>query len=217
MNETLTSPKATPRISVIVQAADPLSRLGAVCELRRHAELDVAVEARGHAGAVVVLLAESVDECMLAHLRQLCSVNGSRIVLVVPTFPPAWLPCVLEYGVEVILRREEVCGQRLLQAVQAAARGDLQLPPTLWRYLHTWIGPVGRNGTHAITATTAGLTPREIDVIRLVAEGLDTGAIATRLSYSERTIKKILFDAKNRLGLRNRAHAVAYAFRNGYM
>jgi DNA-binding NarL/FixJ family response regulator len=62
-----------------------------------------------------------------------------------------------------------------------------------------------------------GMAPREIDVIRLVAEGLDTKTIATELSYSERTIKKILFDVKTRLDLRNRAHTVAYAFRYGYL
>jgi DNA-binding NarL/FixJ family response regulator len=59
------------------------------------------------------------------------------------------------------------------------------------------------------------LTGREIAVLRLVADGLDTGEIAQTLSYSERTIKNVLHDITTRLHLRNRAHAVAYALREG--
>ena len=61
----------------------------------------------------------------------------------------------------------------------------------------------------------SGLSEREIEVLRLVAEGLDTGEIARRLSFSERTIKSVLHDVTTRLQLRNRAHAVAYAVREG--
>jgi DNA-binding NarL/FixJ family response regulator len=52
-------------------------------------------------------------------------------------------------------------------------------------------------------------------VLRLVADGLDTAEIATKLSYSQRTIKNILHDITSRLHLRNRSHAVAYALRHG--
>jgi DNA-binding NarL/FixJ family response regulator len=61
----------------------------------------------------------------------------------------------------------------------------------------------------------SGLREREIDVLRLVAEGFDTSEIAQKLSYSERTIKNILHDVTSRLGLRNRSQAVAYAARAG--
>ena len=56
---------------------------------------------------------------------------------------------------------------------------------------------------------------RSIDVLRLVADGLDTGEIAQRLSYSERTIKNVIHDVTSRLHLRNRSHAVAFAMRTG--
>ena len=66
-------------------------------------------------------------------------------------------------------------------------------------------------------APVSGLAPREIDVLRLVAEGMDTGEIASKLSYSERTVKNVVHGLTTRLQLRNRAHAVAYAFREGYI
>lgn len=62
-----------------------------------------------------------------------------------------------------------------------------------------------------------GLRDREIAVLRLVAEGMDTAEIARRLAYSERTVKNILHDVTTRLELRNRSHAVAYALREGFI
>jgi DNA-binding NarL/FixJ family response regulator len=63
----------------------------------------------------------------------------------------------------------------------------------------------------------SGFSAREIDVIRLVAEGLDTREVAAKLCYSERTVKNVLHGMMLRLQLRNRAHAVAYAAREGYL
>lgn len=63
----------------------------------------------------------------------------------------------------------------------------------------------------------AGLTERERDVLALVAEGCSTREVATRLAYSERTIKNIVQDVTMRLNLRNRTQAVVYAVRNGWI
>ena len=69
-------------------------------------------------------------------------------------------------------------------------------------------------------ALTVGFTPsslgdRERDVLRLVADGFNTAEIALRLSYSERTVKNILYNVLSRLRVRNRSHAVAAAIRSG--
>jgi DNA-binding NarL/FixJ family response regulator len=69
---------------------------------------------------------------------------------------------------------------------------------------------------HELVSPGAGrLATREIDVLRLMADGMDTAEIATRLSYSERTVKKVFYSLTTRLNLRNRPHAVAYALRQG--
>ena len=60
----------------------------------------------------------------------------------------------------------------------------------------------------------AGLTPHDVDVLRLLAEGWTTAAIAHQLVYAESTIKKEVHIARRaRLGARNRTHAVALAIR----
>lgn len=72
--------------------------------------------------------------------------------------------------------------------------------------------------THPPLAPCRGsLRSREVAVLQLVAEGYDTAEIARTLSYSERTIKKVLHDMTKRLQLRNRSHAVAYAVRAGFI
>jgi DNA-binding NarL/FixJ family response regulator len=63
----------------------------------------------------------------------------------------------------------------------------------------------------------SGLTDREVRVLRLMAEGLETVEIGQRLFYSERTVKNIVHDITSRLHLRNRTHAVAYALRQGFI
>jgi DNA-binding NarL/FixJ family response regulator len=63
----------------------------------------------------------------------------------------------------------------------------------------------------------AGFYAREVDVFRLLAEGLDTHEVAGRLNFSERTVRNIIHGALTRLKLRNRTHAVAYALRSGVM
>lgn len=67
------------------------------------------------------------------------------------------------------------------------------------------------------SAETAGPTRRELAVLELLADGLDTKEIAEQLSYSERTVKGVLHELTTRLRLRNRAHAVAFAVREGYI
>jgi DNA-binding NarL/FixJ family response regulator len=54
-----------------------------------------------------------------------------------------------------------------------------------------------------------------VEVLRLLADGLDTSEIAHKLAYSERTVKNVVHDVTTRLQLRNRSHAVAYALREG--
>ena len=60
-----------------------------------------------------------------------------------------------------------------------------------------------------------GMADREVRILRLVADGLDTREIAGELNYSERTVKNVLHDVTTRFQLRNRSQAVAYAVREG--
>lgn len=62
---------------------------------------------------------------------------------------------------------------------------------------------------------TASLSRRDLNVLRLLADGQSTAEISVDLAYSESTIKNVIHDMVRQLGARNRAHAVALAIRAG--
>ncbi|MEU4307310.1 LuxR C-terminal-related transcriptional regulator [Streptomyces rochei] len=203
------------RVPVAVSAPDPISREGAVSQLRRHPEIDLREESGP--GTVALLIEDALDEQALTRLRRIVRSEGARAVLVVGAIRENELLDVVECGVGAIVWRHEATARRLVQAVLAAARGDGDLPADLIGRLISQVGTLHRGAAGRPGAPSLGLAPREVDVLRLVAEGLDTGEIAGKLSYSERTVKNVMHGLTTRLHLRNRAHAVAYALREGYI
>ncbi|MFJ2777903.1 MULTISPECIES: LuxR C-terminal-related transcriptional regulator [unclassified Kitasatospora] len=205
------------RTSVAVHAADPISRAGAEAQLRQCPGLELAEqETAGTPGAVTVVIAEAVDATTTASLRRLVR-GDQRVVLVVERMREGELLDAVECGVAAILWRREATAARLGQAVLAAARGDGDLPADLLGRLIAQMGRLQRSVQKLPGYTPPGLSERESDVLRLVAEGWDTAEIAAKLSYSERTVKNVLHGLTTRLHLRNRAHAVAHALREGYI
>ncbi|MFH8222678.1 LuxR C-terminal-related transcriptional regulator [Streptomyces sp. NPDC018057] len=205
------------RIPVAVHATDPILREGVLSQLRRFPEVELRDEAGSGPGTVALLVDDMLDEAALTRLRRVVRSEGARAVLVVSTLREAELLDVIECGVGAIVWRHEAGAHRLVQAVLAAARGEGDLPADLLGRLIDQVGTLHRNAAGRPGAPGSGLTPREVDVLRLVAEGLDTGEIAGKLSYSERTVKNVIHGLTTRLHLRNRAHAVAHALREGYI
>ncbi|MFC7892393.1 LuxR C-terminal-related transcriptional regulator [Streptomyces sp. NPDC057381] len=203
------------RVPVAVSAPDPISREGAVSQLRRHPEIDLREESGP--GTVALLVEDALDEAALTRLRRIVRSEGARAVLVIGAIRESELLDVVECGVGAIVWRHEATAHRLVQAVLAAARGDGDLPADLIGRLISQVGTLHRGAAGRPGAPSLGLAPREVDVLRLVSEGLDTGEIAGKLSYSERTVKNVMHGLTTRLHLRNRAHAVAYALREGYI
>jgi DNA-binding NarL/FixJ family response regulator len=141
-----------------------------------------------------------------------------RTVLMVGRIREAEFFDVLECGVAAIIRRQEASPEKIVHAIQMADCGAGELPPDLLGGLLSHVGLALRSGAGSREAAPlAGFSQREIDVTRLVGEGLDTREIAVKLCYSERTVKNVLQGMMLRLGLRNRAHVVAYAAREGYL
>lgn len=205
------------RIRVAVHARDPISREGVHSQLRRYPEIDLREDGDSGPDMVLLVIEDGLDEAVLTRLRRLVRSEGARVALVVGTLREAELLDVVECGVGAIVWRHEATATRLLQAVHAAARGDGDMPSDLLGRLVAQVGTLHRNATGRPGVPVTGLTPRETDVLRLVADGLDTGEIAKKLSYSERTVKSVMHGLTTRLHLRNRAHAVAQALREGYI
>ncbi|MFC8850578.1 MULTISPECIES: LuxR C-terminal-related transcriptional regulator [unclassified Micromonospora] len=166
---------------------------------------------------VAVIIADDIDEATLRTLRALRAQGISALVLVATHVDDAGLVTAVEHGVAGIIRRAETTADRLVTIIRAADAGEGTIPPDLLGRLLQQIGTVKREVLGPRGLTFTGLADREVEVLRLVADGFDTAEIAAKLCYSQRTIKHTLHHVMTRLHLRNRCHAVAYALRKGLL
>ncbi|MEV0425879.1 response regulator transcription factor [Micromonospora sp. NPDC050495] len=203
------------RLPIHLYSTDVISRAGVVSQLRPRPEVLLLDESEADQAAVAVIVSDNIDEPTLRTLRALRSRSRSALVLVVTQADDAGLVAAVEHGVAGIVRRSEASADRLVAVIRSAAAGEGAVPPDLLGRLLQQVGALQREVLGPRGLTFSGLAEREVEVLRLVADGFDTAEIASRLSYSQRTIKNILHDVTNRLHLRNRCHAVAYALRNG--
>ncbi len=202
------------RIRVYIYATDPVSQAGLASQLRTRPEIHV-VDDDIDAAEVAVVMADEVDEPTVKVMRALQRNGCPRVVAVLSRLEDGGLMAAVEAGACGVLRRNEARPEKLVTMVQAAAAGDGSIPPDLLGRLLTQMGRLQRQVLSPRGITFSGLTQRELDVLRLVADGYDTADIAQKLAYSERTIKNIIHEVTTRLNLRNRSHAVAYAVREG--
>jgi len=110
---------------------------------------------------------------------------------------------------------KDVTAERLFDAVRVVAAGEALLAPAVTRRLiseFTRLRPV--SGTPR-SAVLNALTPRETEVLRLVAEGMSNPEIARRLVVTEETVKTHVSRILAKLGLRDRTQAVVAAYETG--
>jgi DNA-binding NarL/FixJ family response regulator len=103
---------------------------------------------------------------------------------------------------------------QLGEALAAVARGEAALDPAVQRHVVAAVAgadPAAEAGQEL----PDGLTPREAEVVALIAEGLANPEIAARLFITEATVKSHINHVFGKTGVRDRAQAVTYAYRNG--
>ncbi len=200
------------QVSVSVRAFDPISQAGIASQLRFRPEVHLVED--GSSASVVVVVVDRVDEQAVEAIRSIQR-RGCRIVVVASKIESNDLLAAVEAGCAGLLRRVEALPERLVTAIRAAAAGEGTLAPDLLGRLLEQVGRLQRDSLAPRGLTAAGLTRREVSVLQMVAEGKATDEIAKQLCYSERTVKNVIHDVTTRLQVRNRAHAVAYAVREG--
>lgn len=202
------------RIPVFVAACDPLSRDGLASQLRGQG-VELVDERSLGADVVAVVVVDEMDERAAGDVRSLRRRGVEHVVVVAARLDDAGLLAAAEAGACGVLRRGQATPSSLVASIRSAAAGDGSLPPDL---LGRLLGQVGRLQRQVLTPrglTFSGLTDREVRVLRLLADGLDTAEVGRQLFLSERTVKNVVHDVTSRLNLRNRTHAVAYALRQG--
>jgi DNA-binding NarL/FixJ family response regulator len=110
---------------------------------------------------------------------------------------------------------KDVTAERLFDAVRVVAAGEALLAPAVTRRLISEFTRL-RPAQDALPPAAVGtLTPRETEVLRLVAEGLSNPEIAGRLVVTEETVKTHVSRILAKLGLRDRTQAVVAAYESG--
>lgn len=200
-------------ITVFLYASDPVSQQGIEGLLRGCGRVRIVgdVDACG----VAVVVADAVGHETARVISGLQRDGVPRVVLVVPSLDSAGLLRAIEAGVAGIVYRDQADASRLGQAVIDAAEGRASLPSDAAGTLLARLDVLQRQVLQPRGISLRGLSDREISVLRLLAEGLDTDEVADQLHYSARTVKGVLQDVTRRYQLKNRTHAVVFAIRQG--
>ncbi|HTX83111.1 MAG TPA: response regulator transcription factor [Streptosporangiaceae bacterium] len=150
--------------------------------------------------------------------RQLSACENSPRVIILTTFDlDEYVYDALRAGASGFLLKD-VTAERLFDAVRVVAAGEALLAPAVTRRLiseFARLRPQAAAEPQRAAAAVGDLTPRETEVLRLLAEGLSNPEIAARLVVTEETVKTHVSRVLHKLGLRDRTQAVVLAYESG--
>jgi DNA-binding NarL/FixJ family response regulator len=184
--------------------------------------LEVVGTARDGEEAVALAVAEEADVVLMdlrmpgldgvAATARLAHQRPQARVLVLTTYADdEVLFPALRAGARGYLTKD-AGAEDIAAAVRAVHRGDTHLDPAIQARL---VEAVVADPAPAMVSPPNDLTAREVEVLALIAEGLSNGEIAERLVVSNATVKTHINRIFMKIGARNRAQAVRYAFRHG--
>jgi DNA-binding NarL/FixJ family response regulator len=140
--------------------------------------------------------------------------DGPRILILTTFDLDEYVYDALRAGASGFLLKD-VTAEQLFDAVRVIAAGDALLAPAITRRLIGEFAQLHPKPEAPSTPALTELTPRETEVLRLVAEGLSNPEIAARLIVTEETVKTHVSHVLRKLGLRDRTQAVIAAYESG--
>ncbi|TDE52791.1 response regulator transcription factor [Nonomuraea mesophila] len=215
----------TASVRVLVCDDQPLIRTGFSTIIDAQPDLEVVGEC-GDGRAAIELTSQVNPDIVVMDVRMpvLDGIEATRRlagagvsqpvkVLVVTTFNlDEYVYEALRAGASGFLLKDAP-PQQLLHGIRTVASGAALLAPEVTRQL------VGRYAARIRPADSTpeepALTPREMEVLRLIADGLSNSEIAASLVISQETVKTYVSRILTKLDLRDRVQAVVYAYRRG--
>ncbi|MCF8571385.1 response regulator transcription factor [Gordonia sp. HY002] len=144
--------------------------------------------------------------------QQIISSGSSTRVLMLTTFDiDDYVYSALRIGASGFMLKDAPADE-LVRAVRVVAAGDALLAPSVTKRL---IADVTSRTVKTASPAVNVLTPREREVLETVADGKSNAEIAAALFVSEQTVKTHVSNVLAKLGLRDRAQAVVFAYENG--
>lgn len=144
--------------------------------------------------------------------RRILATDTEARVLILTTFDlDDYVFEALRAGASGFVLKDEP-PEQLLGAVRTIAAGDALLSPSVTRRVIRRFATVRRQ---ALPAAVAELTPRELEVLRLITRGLSNAEIGAELFISDTTVKTHVTRLLQKLDLRDRAQAIVLAYQTG--
>lgn len=191
------------------------------------AQQDMRVVAQANNGHEAVRLAESCqpDVAVLnvsmpelngpeatARIREVCP--DTRILVLTRHADQGYVRRTMSAGASAYVLKK-TASSVLIEAIRTVARGDIYVDPTLLGGLVQFaLGSTATVGQHEGPST---LSPREEEVLRLIAWGHSNKQIAARLNVSVKTVESYKATATEKLRLRSRAEILRYALAQGWL
>lgn len=212
-------------IEVVIADDQPMVRSGFAALLNAQPDMEVLGEAADGREAVAACLRLRPDVVLmdvrmphldgLAATRELLQSATATThrprVLILTTFDlDDYVYEALRAGASGFILKDATAGD-LVAAIRVVAAGDALLAPTVTRRLIEDFARRPRRDTPDADALAA-LTPRELDVLRLIAQGRSNGEIAKDLVVAEQTVKTHVGNILRKLGVRDRAQAIVTAY-----
>lgn len=211
-------------ISVFIVAASPLARSGLESLLvSRHVEITGSAAHLGELNgrfadlSVDVILVDASGEPPESSLDSLVASGVASDFSVVLLVEPASLAAsstALREGVRAVLPND-LSPEQLVAALQAAASGLLVLHPTHATAQVTSNGFASPSRSRELDELAESLTPRESQVLQMLASGLGNKEIAAKLAISEHTVKFHVTSILGKFGAATRTEAVSIGIRRG--
>ncbi|MDX2022829.1 MAG: response regulator transcription factor [Deltaproteobacteria bacterium] len=205
---------ANQPIRVLIADDSQLARLGIAALIETSADMTLVAQACDGASAIE-LYRQWLPDVLLVDLK-MPGIDGVQVVATLAKeTPPAKTIVVSQFeGDEGVFRAlragalsyvtKDAQGSDILAAIRSAAAGKRFLP-----------GNIGAKLADRVTGELLSL--RELQVLKLLADGLSNLAIAKSLSLSERTVAVHVAHILEKMGVKNRAQAVASAMKRGIL
>lgn len=213
-------------ITVVIADDQRLLRTGFRVILDSEPDMRVVGEAPDGRAAVDVVRRRRPDVVLMdIRMPELDGLSAARRILDDPDIPAAVVMLTTfdrdEYVYEALrigasgFLLKDTPADRLLDAIRVAASGDALLAPSITRRLIARFAHAARPEPDGVPAALASLTPRELEVLRLVARGMSNAEIAGELVLGDNTVKTHVARVLGKLGLRDRVQAVVLAYETG--